>query len=266
MEDIGKILNKTHALVRLGFAMVTMNCPKCGAPFEYEPGMRFKKCDYCGTMIYIDKSRVMFYYVIPFSLSKNQAIETFRRWAAGPKMEKGLENSKIKSIKPMFFPVYRFVRIVNGKEQVIIKPAKTTLLPGLTKLKVPPGDMKIFDASFNPRDAEVVKADLSMDTYLQSLPGKEKEQEIVFFPIYEIRYEFQGKEYNVVMDASSGEVFTSYYPPRSSVPYLAIAGTTFVLTAIGAAIGTMVHPTGWLVTLFGLIVGIGGGYYIAKKY
>jgi len=243
-----------------------MNCPKCGAPFEYEPGMRFKKCDYCGTMIYIDKSRVMFYYIIPFTITKDQVIELFRRWASGPKMAKGLENSTIKSVKSMYFPVYRFVRIVDGKEMVYVKPARTTLLPGLTNLKVPPGDMKIFDSSFDIGDAELIQPDLSIDTYVSQLPGEPKEQEIVFFPIYEIRYDFQGKEYSVVVDGSSGEVFTSYYPPRSSAPYLLLGIGSFALAAIGSAIGTMVTPVGWALTLGAFLLGIGGGYYIAKKY
>ncbi len=246
--------------------MVTMNCPKCGAPFEYEPGMRFKKCDYCGTMIYIDKSRVMFYYIIPFTINENQVQSVFRRWASGPKMAKGLENSKIKSIKAMYFPVYRFVRDVNGKEKVLVKPAKSTLLPGLTNLKVPPGDMKIFDSTFNAGNAEIVQPDLTMDTYLPTLPGTGKEQEIVFFPIYEIRYEFQGKEYNVVMDGSSGEIFTSYYPPRSSVPYMALAIVTFLFAAVGTGVGTMISAWGWLLVLVGMAIGIGGGYYISQKY
>ncbi len=246
--------------------MVTMNCPKCGAPFEYEPGMRFKKCDYCGTIIYIDKSRVMFYYIIPFTINRGQVMQLFRRWASGPKMAKGLENSTIKEIKSLYFPVYRFVRILDGKEVVIIKPAKTTLLPGLTNLKVPPGDMRIFDSSFSTGDAELIQPDLSIDTYLKDLPGEAKEQEIVFFPLYEIRYQFQGKEYSVVVDGSSGEFFTSYYPPRSSVPYLVLGVGTFILAAAGSAVGTMVHPLGWILVVAGLALGIGGGYYIAKKY
>ncbi len=246
--------------------MVTFNCPKCGAPFEYEPGMRFKKCDYCGTVIYIDKSQVMFYYIIPFTIKKDSVEQLFRRWASGPKMAKGLENSRIKSIRAMYFPVYRFVRIVDGKEKVLIKPAKTTLLPGLTNLKVPPGDMRIFDSTFNTADAEIIQPDLTMDTYLKDLPGEGKEQEIVFFPLYEVRYEFEGKEYTAVIDGSSGEFFSSYYPPRSSAPYLLLAVSSFILAAIGSAIGTLAHPSGWFLTLGALLIGIGGGYYIAKKY
>ncbi len=247
--------------------MVSMKCPKCGAPFEYEPGMQFKKCDYCGTMIYIDKSRVMFYYIIPFSLvSKKQAIEVFKRWAAGSTRAKGLENSEIKKIDKIYFPVYRFVRNVNNTEEEVIKPAKTTLLPGLTTLKLPPGNMRIFDSSFKQGDARVLQPDVSMDTYLPALEGEAKEQEIVYFPLYEIRYIFNGKEHSVIIDGSSGEVFTSYYPPRVATPYMVIGASTFILSAIGAAGGTMISSILWVMVGVGFLVGAVGGFIIAKKY
>ncbi|NPA74697.1 MAG: zinc ribbon domain-containing protein [Euryarchaeota archaeon] len=246
--------------------MVTMNCPKCGAPFEYEPGMRFKKCDYCGTMIYIDKSRVMFYYIIPFSLNSQQATEVFRRWAAGSTKAKGLDAAQIKSIKKMYFPVYRFVRRINGREEDVIKPAKTTLLPGMSNLKIPPGDMRIFDDKYDTGDAEVIQPDTSMDAYLGNLPGEAKEQEIVYFPLYEIRYVFNGQEYNVLIDGSSGEVFSSYYPTRSSAPYLLLAVIAFVLAMAGAAGGVMISGVLWFLVLAGFLVGGIGGYFIAKKF
>ena len=246
--------------------MVTLKCPKCGAPFEYEPGMKFKKCDYCGTMIYIDKSRVMFYYIIPFSIKDGDVASLFKRWASGSKMAKGLENSIIKSINKMYFPVYRFVRNVDNREKVIIKPAKTTLLSGLSNLKIPPGDMKIFDSKFNTGNAKVVQPELSMDTYLKELPGEAKEQELVFFPIYELRYEFNGKEYSSVIDGSTGEFFTSYYPPRSSFPYMLIGATVFVLSLIGSALAVVGYTAALILLGIAFLIGVGGGYFVAKKF
>ncbi len=246
--------------------MVTLNCPKCGAPFEYEPGMKFKKCDYCGTMIYIDKSRVMFYYIIPFSIEDKDVVSLFKRWASGSKMEKGLENSVIKSVNKMYFPVYRFVRNVNNREMVIIKPAKTTLLSGLTNVKIPPGNMNIFDDNFSTGNAKVIQPELSMDTYLKELPGTAKEQELVFFPIYEIRYEFRGKEYSAVIDGSSGEVFTSYYPPRSSLPYIFIGSTVFILSLIGSSLAVIGYTSALILIGVAFLIGIGGGYIVAKKF
>ena len=246
--------------------MVTLKCPKCGAPFEYEPGMKFKKCEYCGTMIYIDKSRVMFYYIIPFSIGDGEVASLFKRWASGSRMAKGLENSLIKSINKLYFPVYRFVRDVNNKEKVIIKPANTTLLSGLTNLKIPPGNMKIFDTNFNTGNAKVVQPELSMDTYLKGLPGNAKEQELVFFPIYEVRYEFNGKEYSVVMDGSTGEIFTSYYPPRSSLPYIFIGSVVFILSLIGASLAVIGYTSALLLIGVAFLIGVGGGYIVAKKF
>ncbi len=246
--------------------MVEMKCPKCGAPFEYEPGMKFKKCEFCGTMIYIDKSRVMFYYIIPFTIKDSDIPALFRRWASGPKMAKGLENSRILSVRKMYFPVYRFVRDLNGREAVFVKPAKTTLLPGLSNLKIPPGNMQLFDANFNPGNAKVIQPDLSMDTYLKTLQGTPKEQALVFFPLYEVRYEFQGKPHVVVIDGSSGEAFSAYYPPRSSAPYIVVAGASFGLAFIGSALALKVTAIGAALIGAAFLIGILGGFVVAKKF
>ena len=217
-------------------------------------------------MIYIDKSRVMFYYIIPFTIKDNEVQSLFRRWASGPKMAKGLENSKITSVKKMYFPVYRFVRDVNGHEVVLIKPAKTSLLPGLTNLEIPPGSMKLFDSSYNTGNAEVINPDLSMDTYLPNLQGEAREQSLIFFPLYEIRYEFNGGKHVVVVDGSSGKFFTSYYPPRSSVPYLLVGGITFALAAIGSALAIRVTMAGVYLIGIAFLVGALGGLVVAEKF
>jgi hypothetical protein len=67
-----------------------------------------------------------------------------------------------------------------------------------------------------------------MTTYLDSLPGKPKEQALVFFPIWKLDYVFAQKRYEVIIDASSGEVFSAEFPQRSSGAYMAVAGIGFV--------------------------------------
>ena len=52
----------------------------------------------------------------------------------------------ITAVKKSYFPVYLFRRDVGGREEVIVQPAGSTILPGLHQLKVPGGDLKIFDA------------------------------------------------------------------------------------------------------------------------
>ncbi|MDH7508639.1 MAG: zinc ribbon domain-containing protein [Methanomassiliicoccales archaeon] len=209
--------------------MASIKCPKCGAAVLIDAGTKFTKCAFCRTEIYIDKSGAGFYYIIPFAVRENDAIGIFRRWAAGPSRAKDLDKkAEIALVKNAYFPVYMFKRRVNGKEQVFVEPAASTTLPGLHRLKIPAGDLRIFDSSFDKQGAELVNLDIEMLSYLNSLPGERVEQALVFFPIWRIDYIFDGKKYDVVIDGSSGEVFSSSFPARSSMGYMLVATVGFI--------------------------------------
>jgi hypothetical protein len=67
-----------------------------------------------------------------------------------------------------------------------------------------------------------------MAAYLHRLPGRPKEQALVFFPIWTVDYVHEGKRYEVVIDASSGEVFAADFPKRGSGAYMLVAAAGFV--------------------------------------
>lgn len=219
--------------------MATMKCPKCAAPVSFDAETKFVKCTYCSGMIYIDRSGAGFYYAIPFMVNENNAVGVFRRWAAGSTRAKDLDRlAQVAGVAKKYFPVYLFKRDNNGKEAVYIEPAGSTTLPGLHSLKVPAGDMKIFDATFDTTGAELIKPDIEMTSYLNSLPGKPKEQALVYFPIWKIDYVFNQKRYEVVVDASSGEVFSAEFPARSSSAYMLVAGAGFGAFVIEGLLAT----------------------------
>lgn len=204
--------------------MASIKCPKCAAPVAFDAGTKFIKCSYCDSQIYIDRSGAGFYYAAPFVIDETNAIGLFRRWAAGPTKAKDLDKrAQVAGVKKQYFPVYLLKREVNGKEQVFLEPAGSTTLPGLHTLKVPAGDLKIFDSTFDLGGAEMIKPDIEMLSYVDSLPGKPKEQALVFFPIWRVDYVHDQKRYEVVIDASAGEVFSSSFPTRSSAAYLVVA-------------------------------------------
>jgi len=128
---------------------------------EFDTGDRFVKCSYCSSQIFIDRSGAGFYYALPFSVQENDAVGIFRRWAGGSTRAKDLDKlAQISSLKKQYFPVYLFKRDVNGMEQVYVEPAASTTLPGLHNLKVPGGDLKVFDDKFSTNGAELVKIDI----------------------------------------------------------------------------------------------------------
>jgi hypothetical protein len=204
--------------------MAEIKCPKCAGPVQFDAGTKFTKCSYCSSQIYIDRSGAGFYYAIPFKLSESDAVGTFKRWAGGSTKAKGLDRlAQVTKVGKDYFPVYMFRRDIDGREEVLLEPASSTILPGLHQLKLPGGDLQIFDAEFNTSGADVAKPDIAMTHYLTALPGKAKEQSLVYFPIWKIEYKFKGQNYLVVVDASSSEVFASSFPTRSSMAYLAVS-------------------------------------------
>jgi DNA-directed RNA polymerase subunit RPC12/RpoP len=246
--------------------MASMNCTKCGAPVEFDTGDKFVKCSYCSSQIFIDRSGAGFYYALPFILAENDAVGVFRRWAGGSTRAKDLDKlAQISSLKKEYFPVYLFKRDVNGLEQVYVEPAASTTLPGLHNLKVPGGDLKVFDDKFNVNGAELIKPDIEMATYLGALPGTSKEQALVYFPIWKLNYVFEQKGYVVIISGSSGEVFSAEFPPRSSGAYMAVAGLGFLAFLIEGLIA-LVSPLVAVVLMAVTVVGVfAAANFVARR-
>jgi hypothetical protein len=230
--------------------LASIKCPKCAGPVAFDAGTKFIKCSYCDSQIYLDRSGAGFYYAVPFAIDETNALGLFRRWAAGPTKAKDLDKrAQVAGVKKQYFPVYMLKREVNGKEQVFFEPAGSTTLPGLHTLKVPAGDMKIFDSSYDTSGAELIKPDIEMLSYVDTLPGKSKEQALVFLPIWRVTYVFEQKRYEIVVDASAGEVFSATFPARSSAAYVVVALFGFLafafegllaLSSLGLALVLMV--------------------------
>jgi hypothetical protein len=233
--------------------MPEFRCNKCGAQVTFEAGDRFVKCSYCGTQLFIDKSGAGFFYIMPFMVDRANSQGIFRRWAAGARMAKDLDKlANIVEHKQAYFPVYMFRRDVSGKEVVRVEPAKSTTLPGLHSLKVPAGDLKVFDQSYQVASGvEMINPDIDMGAYLKDMEGKPLEQALVYFPIWAVQYEFNGKKYATVIDGSSGEVHPGDFPTRSSAPYFMIAAGAFVIYFIEGLLGLLLalwNPATWILT------------------
>ncbi|MFQ6107827.1 MAG: zinc ribbon domain-containing protein [Thermoplasmata archaeon] len=247
--------------------MARTDCPKCGAPLEYDVGTLIVECSYCDTSVFIDKSGAHYYYILRFYSDGQQAMGIFRRWAAGPKKAKNLDSlASVQRLSRQYFPIYMFRRRVGDVESVLVEPAKLTMLPGFRSLKVPPGDIKVFDKEFNTGDAEVLEPDIDISAYLPSLPGGPVEQALVYFPVWRVEYTFRGKSYECIIDGSSGEVFSDLFPVRGSGPYVAVSLIGFaaffgegLLLLINASLAVILIGVTAAVVLL-------SGVYVAKKF
>ena len=246
--------------------MASIKCPKCAAPVNFDTGTKFVKCSYCDSQIFIDRSGAGFYYALPFAVAEPDALGFFRRWAAGPTKAKDLDKrAQVAGVKKQYFPVYMFKRDVKGREEVLVEPAGSTTLPGLHKLKVPAGDIKIFDEAFDTSGAEMIQRDIEMQSYVDSLPGKAKEQALVYFPIWHLDYVFDQKRYEVVIDASTGEVFSANFPARGSAAYMVVAIIGFLAFVSEGLLA--LHTPGLAVALMALTVAgiFGASYFVARR-
>jgi hypothetical protein len=250
--------------------MATVKCAKCGGDNELDSGTKFMRCRYCESQMYIDRSGAGFFYILPYQqgfVTQDQVHAAFKRWAAGPKMAKELESQFSNyTAKAQFFPVYMFRRDVNGQEQVLINPAKSTTLPGMHMLKVPAGDIKVFDQKYNYGGTELVQPDIGMNAYLSALPGKPTEQALVYFPIWNVTYDFRGKRYSTIIDGSTGQVFSSEFPTRAETPFLVVGIGGFAAFFAGGVVVFAVNIYAGVAVIAGSFAGIlAGSYYVATK-
>ena len=224
------------------------------------------KCSFCGTISYIDRSSALFFYILPFDMDEGMVKSIFKRWTANPAHPKDMEGlAKITSVKKEYFPVFKFRRTVDGKEQVVVKPARGTLLPGMRNLIIPPGDMQIFDNKVSTAGAEVLHPDLGVDSYLSELPGDAIDQSVVYFPIYEISYTYKNREYAVVIDGISGNISATEEPTESSAKYGGVLALSFILGALGVVLGFFVMPIFFLLIVAGFLVGKILGHMVVKR-
>jgi DNA-directed RNA polymerase subunit RPC12/RpoP len=243
-------------------ALASVKCNKCGAPIDLDPGVKFAKCKFCDSQIFLDRSGAGFFYIIPFMMNATQAQAVFKRWSAGSRMAKDLETeARISVLRQSYFPVYMFKRDVNGKEQVLVQPARSTILPGMRNLKIPPGDLKIFDQKFSTEGAEVISPDMDMLAYLSSLPGKPVEQALVYFPTWIVEYNYKMKKYSAVIDGSSGEIFATDFPPRQAAPYIIVGVVGFVAFVIEGVF----FPWGLIAAAVTAPAIFYAGYYVARN-
>jgi hypothetical protein len=232
----------------------------------FDTGVKFVKCPYCASQVYVDRSGAGFYYALPYMVKENDAVGMFKRWAAGSTKAKDLDKlAQVAGVKRQYFPVYMFKRDLNGVEQVFIETAGSTTLPGLHSLKVPAGDLKIFDPSFDTQGAELVKPDIEMLSYLNTLPGKPKEQALVYFPIWKIDYVFNQKKYEVVLDGSSGEVFSAEFPMRSSTAYVAVAAVGFLAIAAEGLVATSSMLAAAILIGVTVVAVFGAALFVARR-
>lgn len=262
-------------------------CPQCAGENEIPPDGKFLECAFCGSAIYIDKSKVVNHYVISSNFNEEQAIGNVRRWMAGNFHVKDLDKNAVITAKYFYyFPLWYFKSDASHGDQIYLQPATSTSVSEIKNVKIPAGSMK----SFNKKDfdqKEFVSPDVLFDSALNWLEqtGISKdiisESNLVHIPFYQIYYTYKDKQFVAMVEASSGMVYANIWPSKSEVPFRMLAGLSifaFLIVsilsfAIAFALGGKASSNSLFVGEFIKIFGYGAAaipliiiaYFIAKK-
>jgi hypothetical protein len=205
-----------------------VHCAQCGGLLHPDEGQIFLTCPYCGSAVYLDKTKVVFHWSLACTLAPEAAAAGLRRWMAGNQTVKDLDRkSRVVSSTFHYFPVwYCKTRGTGGKEQVFLEPAAATSVSEIKSLPIPAGDLQKYDPTL---DAQAVAPTVPFPAMLEWLAGRGvpsaqvAEAALVHLPVYIYKYEFAGQTYTAMVEGASGKVFANLFPAKAETPYFLVA-------------------------------------------
>jgi len=202
----------------------TLTCSQCGGELHPDEGQIFLVCPYCGSTVYIDKSRVVFHWVLIPTLDQEKAKAELMRWMASNQTVKDLDRkATLTGVAFEYFPVWYFKRRQkDGRESIILQSAAATSTTEIKNLKLPAGDLQKYASSIDSQARLPTVPLEAAYTWLvqEGTPRNEiVEQSLVHIPVYTFKYGYQGNPYTAVVEAGTGSVFANIYPAKSELPY-----------------------------------------------
>lgn len=241
------------------------NCTQCGGELHPDEGQLFITCPYCGSTVYLDKSRVVFHWALAPTISDQQAAAELARWMAGNDTVKDLDKkSRILGQTFQYFPVWYF-KVRDGQtEKIYLEPAAATSLTELRNLNLPAGDLRKYEDGLA---AQAVEPTVPMTAAQEWLTQKQvnlqqvTESALVHIPIYLFKYGFNNKMYTAAVEAATGKTLANIFPAKAEAPYLAM-GCISALVFLCLA-GTLAGFVAGDNSTIGLAVCLGGGLVAA---
>ena len=211
----------------------TLHCTQCGGELHPDEGQIFLTCPYCSSTVFLDKSQVVFHWFLAATLNENDARGALARWMSGNETVKDLDKKATLAGRTFeYFPIWYFKRKQGPKESILLQAAAATSVSELQHLPLAAGDLRKYIPSL---DAQSRPPTVPLDAAVQWLvqrqvnPAEIIERALVHIPIYNFKYNYQGKTYTAVVDGASGQVFANLFPAKSEAPYAIIALLTAVI-------------------------------------
>ncbi len=244
-----------------------VNCTQCGGENDLTSGLRFLTCRFCGSTLFVDRSRVVGHYRVPPLLAREPAAAALRRWMAGDDTVKHLDReAEIETLELVSFPVWLFRTREGDAERVLFEPAAPTPIPQVADIRVPAGSLEPYRQE--DEISQVIEVQVPLETARgwleQRQVGSVLETALVRVPFWKCRYRFRGRSYLAAVDASTGSVLAGVYPEKAESPYVLVAILGVLLFGIeGLVIGNLVAKLiAYAVTAIPLTL---LAYWVARK-
>ena len=196
-----------------------VHCAQCGGTLNPDEGQMFLTCPYCGSAVFLDKSKVVFHWSLACTVTPPDAAAGLRRWMAGNQTVKDLDTkSKVTSSTFQYFPMWYAKVRQNGKERIYLEPAAATSISEIKSLDIPSGDLQKYDPAL---DAQAVAPTVPYPALLDWLIGRGvqtdqvAEAALVHLPVYIFKYDFAGKSYTAMVEGVLGQSVCQHLPAES---------------------------------------------------
>jgi hypothetical protein len=230
-------------------------CPQCAGENEVPIDEKFTECVFCGSAIYIDKKKIVSHFVINSNFKKEEAEGNLRRWMAGNFQVKDLDRlAQISQVTFYYFPMWYFKTDKSAGEVIYLQPATSTPISEIKKIDIPAGNLKVYNKKdFN--ESDFINPDVLFDSAQSWLkesgvsPDTIAASNLVHIPFYHFYYNYNGKQYSSLVEASSGKVYANLWPAKSEAPFRIL----FALCIVAF----------FLISLLALVVGAGMNHFLA---
>lgn len=183
-----------------------VKCTQCGGAVTIKEHQGLAKCSYCGSSLYLDINEGIIHLIARPKLTQKEipiSIQTFLQ----KKERKG--NFNIKQINLLFWPFWQTVDM-NGK--VNHYPASSSALTDLENANITAVESEPFSediASGNYVEPPIE----SVYDFLIKSGQKVQKVKLLHIPFYQVIYTYGEGEYEIWINAVSGQLFADDLPP-----------------------------------------------------
>jgi len=246
-----------------------IKCPQCGGDVKVIEGETFLTCEYCSSAIYIDKSKVVFHYMLKATIDEAGAAASLRRWMAGSSTAKGLENeARMTKTEFIYFPIWYFKIKQAEKEHIKIQPASPSPIPGIKSLVIPAGDFRFYGPG-DVANSSIKEPSVLYNSAVEWLKNEGvdatgvSQSSLVHIPLYVFNYNYGDSAYTAIIDGSSGKVMAAEYPSKQELPYIVVgAGAAIIFFLEGMSMDFPQVLVAYLITAFFVVI---AAVYVAEK-